>query len=91
MGVVDASDRTKTIAITGNTLANTICGGSKNDSIFGAAGNDSILGNADNAKLYGDASNNVFIGGKIIFDDVVSSTKFNINGSSIFSLKRVTD
>lgn len=64
MGAVDASVRTKAIAITGNALANTICGGTKNDSIFGVAGNDSIFGNAGNDKLYGDAGNDILLGGK---------------------------
>ncbi len=64
MGFVDASKRTKAIAITGNALANTISGGTKNDSIYGATGNDSILGNAGNDKLYGDAGNDVLLGGK---------------------------
>ena len=63
MGAVDASARTKAIAITGNALANTISGGTKNDSIFGAAGNDSILGNAGNDKLFGDAGNDQLFGG----------------------------
>ena len=64
MGFVDASKRTKVIAITGNALANSISGGTKNDSIFGAAGNDSIIGNAGNDKLYGDAGNDILLGGK---------------------------
>ena len=54
MVFVDASFRTKAIAITGNALANTISGGTKNDSIFGAAGNDTFFptANEGNDKIF---------------------------------------
>jgi Ca2+-binding RTX toxin-like protein len=43
---VDASERTKAIKITGNTLNNSIVGGSGNDTLIGGAGNDSLWGDA---------------------------------------------
>ena len=61
---IDASERTKTVKITGNKLANTISGGSKNDSLYGGKGNDSIVGNAGNDKLYGGKGNDTLWGGK---------------------------
>ena len=61
---IDASKRTKAVALIGNALANTIKGGSAVDTIYGGAGNDSILGNAGNDKLFGDAGNDTLTGGK---------------------------
>ena len=63
IGTIDASSRTKTIAITGNAHPNSISGGKKNDTISGGAGNDTILGNAGNDKLNGDAGNDILNGG----------------------------
>ena len=71
-GTIDASNRTKSVKITGNAQANsikggasadTILGGAGNDSIVGNAGNDSLLGNAGNDKLWGGAGNDKIYGG----------------------------
>ncbi len=42
--IADASTRTKTVQITGNSLANSIVGGSGNDTLSGGKGNDSLWG-----------------------------------------------
>ena len=63
VGTIDASNRTKTITITGNAHNNSISGGKKQDTINGGAGNDTILGNAGNDKLNGDAGNDILNGG----------------------------
>ena len=75
---VDASARTKTTKILGNSLANTIQGGTKSDSIRGGAGNDSILGNAGNDKLFGEIGNDTLVGGK------GNDTLTGGNGSDVF-------
>ena len=61
--VIDGSERTKAIKITGNSLANTIQGGSSKDTIYGKSGNDSITGNAGNDILFGDAGKDTIGGG----------------------------
>ena len=61
--VGDASERTKTIKLTGNALDNTILGGSGKDSLYGEGGNDSLVGNAGNDKLYGQDGDDTLIGG----------------------------
>ncbi|MBR0032612.1 MAG: hypothetical protein IJP61_10035 [Treponema sp.] len=62
--IADASARTKTIKIVGNSSANTISGGSKADTIYGKNGNDSLFGGAGNDKIYGGDGNDTIIGGK---------------------------
>ena len=61
---VNASKRTTTAIITGNTLDNSISGGSKNDTIYGGKGKDTLRGNKGNDKLYGEAGNDKIYGGK---------------------------
>ena len=61
--VGDATARTKTINIAGNTKANTIFGGSGNDSLLGSAGNDKLYGQAGNDSLWGGAGNDSLYGG----------------------------
>lgn len=61
--VIDGTERTKPIKITGNKLDNTIQGGSSKDKIYGGAGNDRIYGNAGNDILFGDAGNDKLWGG----------------------------
>lgn len=61
--VIDGSERTTKVKITGNNLDNMISGGSARDTIKGGAGNDSIVGNAGNDKLYGGDGNDTLIGG----------------------------
>ncbi len=61
--VIDASDRTEDLQITGNSKANTIYGGSGNDTIDGGAGSDSILGNDGADKISGGAGNDSMYGG----------------------------
>ncbi len=54
---VDASALAKGIAITGNTLANSIKAGAGNDTVFANVGNDKLLGGAGNDVLSGEAGN----------------------------------
>jgi len=61
--VIDGSERTTKVKITGNKLDNTISGGSAKDTIKGGEGNDSIVGNAGNDKLYGGNGNDTLLGG----------------------------
>ena len=61
--VIDGSERTTPVKITGNSLANTIQGGSAKDTIYGKSGNDSIVGNAGNDRLYGNAGKDTLRGG----------------------------
>ena len=61
--IIDGSERTKAVKITGNSLANKISGGSSKDTIYGGSGNDSIVGNAGSDKLYGDAGKDTIGGG----------------------------
>ena len=61
--LIDASERTKAVKITGNKLDNTIIGGSGNDSLHGGNGDDSIVSGSGNNKLYGNAGNDTLIGG----------------------------
>ena len=62
--LIDASARTKTVKITGNSSANTILGGSNKDTLYGEGGNDSLVGNAGNDKLYGGVGDDTLTGGK---------------------------
>ena len=59
--VVDASERTTAVKITGNAKANSIIGGSGADTLQGGAGNDTLWGGAGNDKLYGGAGKDTFI------------------------------
>ena len=86
---INASSRTTAVKITGNALANTLSGGKGNDKLYGEAGNDSLNGGAGNDVLNGDAGNDKLLGGagndkiyggSVIFDNVSSGDKFNING-----------
>ncbi|MBD3879213.1 MAG: hypothetical protein SR1Q5_05955 [Quinella sp. 1Q5] len=61
--IIDGSERTTPVKITGNSLANTIQGGSSKDTIYGKSGNDSITGNAGNDILFGDAGKDTIGGG----------------------------
>ncbi|MBR6713696.1 MAG: calcium-binding protein [Selenomonadaceae bacterium] len=61
--IIDGSERTKAVKITGNSLANKISGGTSKDTIYGGSGNDSIVGNAGSDKLYGDAGKDTIGGG----------------------------
>ena len=61
---VDASTRSKSAKITGNSLANTIQGGKGKDIIYGRTGNDEIFGNADNDKLFGEEGADTLYGGR---------------------------
>ena len=61
--IIDGSERTKAVKITGNSLANKISGGSSKDTIYGGSGNDSIVGNAGSDKLFGDAGKDTIGGG----------------------------
>ena len=60
--IISAS-RTKSVKITGNSLANSIVGGSKNDILYGKAGNDTIRGGKGSDKIYGGAGNDYIYGG----------------------------
>ena len=61
--VGDASERTKTIKLVGNSKANTILGGSGNDSLYGKAGNDYLVGGAGKDYLSGYKGNDTLWGG----------------------------
>ncbi|MBR4642210.1 MAG: hypothetical protein IKO74_05730 [Selenomonadaceae bacterium] len=54
---INASKRTTTVKITGNTLANSIVGGAKKDALYGGYGADTVSGGAGNDKLFGEAGN----------------------------------
>lgn len=100
---IDASQRTKSIKITGNKFANIISGGSKNDSlsggegndkIYGGNGNDCIIGGAGNDSLWGDDGADKFVyssgdGDDIIygFDDNDTLTFNNISFKASYSKK----
>ena len=57
----DASARTKTIKLTGNTKDNSIVGGSGNDKLYGKKGNDTLWGGAGNDSLWGDKGYDTFV------------------------------
>ena len=59
----DMSTFTKSVAIFGNALDNSIVGSNKADTIFGADGNDSLVGNAGADKLYGQNGDDTLWGG----------------------------
>lgn len=80
--VIDASELTTAIEISGNAKANTILGGSGNDTIYGGKGNDSLLGGAGSDSLYGETGNDKLFGDA--GDDLLSGGKGNdsLNGGA---------
>ena len=74
---IDASERTKPIRITGNTLAN---------SLFGGKGNDTLDGTEGNNTLTGGKGNDIFIyngGNDIITDYEKGKDKISLDSASI--------
>lgn len=88
---VDASERTKPIRITGNTLANSLFGGTGNDTLDGTEGNNTLTGGKGKDSFIYNGGNDIITDyekgkDKIILDSASISTFTTINKDVIFTL-----
>ena len=84
---LNASDVTKKLKITGNSLDNEIQGGTKNDTISGGAGADTLIGGKGNDTLTGGNGKDVFIysAGNDVITDYEEGDSIYIDGTSVKS------
>ena len=69
--VIDGSERTTKVKITGNSKNNTIIGGNGDDILKGGKGNDILIGGKGNDSLWGNAGADTFIYSKGDGNDII--------------------